>query len=97
MANDIKVDDLRRYVTMILDHIEHDLHITQVPLTQNFYWDVASDALYTCDKEQPVCDIGSLVDDLDFLSKMRNQQEAVALMLIHAAPLLRYVGEKIGQ
>jgi hypothetical protein len=43
-------------------------------------------------------DIGQLFDDLEFLLKtLDNEEQAVSLMFVHLAPLLRYVGEKVGQ
>ena len=41
---------------------------------------------------------GQLSHDWEFLSSILKDKElAVALMLIHAAPILHYIGEEIGQ
>lgn len=41
--------------------------------------------------------VGQLHDDWRLLTKIANRDEAVAYMLIHLAPLLRYIGEEVGQ
>lgn len=90
---------LKDLVNLILDHIIRDLGIESVEITpdEDFYWDMDKRYLYNVQNKEPVLDIGRLADDWEFLSKMERREEAVALMMIHAAPLLRYIGEKIGQ
>jgi hypothetical protein len=36
-----------------------------------------------------------LSDDLDFIQNMLKNESYVALMLTHAAPLVRYVGQRV--
>jgi hypothetical protein len=95
----IPIGELRAVVNLILDHIIHDLKIENVQLDEDYYWGMGKEDLYAILNEKPDLTIGSLADDWDFLSKMDKDRrhEAVSLMLIHVAPLLRYVGEKVGQ
>ena len=95
----IKIEDLRRVINAILDHIKDDLEIEECQLAENFYWDLAGDSLYVVDKDAETPSIGSLQDDWDFLRPLLSQDrtQAVSLMLVHVAPLLRYLGHKIGQ
>lgn len=95
----ISISELKAVVNLILDHIVHDLKIERLQLDEDFYWDITDKkGLYDVAKESPNLDIGSLADDWDFLVKMdKDREQAVSLMLIHVAPLLRYVGEKVGR
>jgi hypothetical protein len=100
MATDINLLELRKVTNAILDHIIEDLEINKLPLkdTADFYWEVPSERLYTVHEEQPQLDVGRLSDDLEFLSIItQDKQQAVALMLSHLAPILRYIGEEIGE
>lgn len=94
----IEIAELRSIVNAILDHISNDLNIKTVDIDQDFYWNVDSGSLYEASKKPPETDLGSLHDDLEFAREiLGDKDQAVALMLVHVAPLLRYVGEKIGQ
>lgn len=93
----IKLPDLRRITDLIFDHIEQDLKISAVPIEEDNYWNVPTEELYDVLKEPAKLDIGQLYDDWEFLTKIQTKEEAVALMMIHLAPILRYIAEKIGQ
>ena len=93
----INIADLRKIINLIFDHMEHDLCVTSVPIDEDYYWDIPSKELYNVQGDQPAPGIGQLYDDWDFLSRIKDREQAVSLMLTHVAPLLRYVGEKIGQ
>lgn len=97
--NSIKLEELRLAINAIFDHIQEDLKIEDCPLTENYYWDISDDSLYAVDKDAEAPSVGSLQDDWEFLKPLLSQDrnQAVSLMLIHAAPLLRYLGRKIGQ
>ena len=100
MAKVLNVEVLKTAVNAILDHILDDLSIREINIDDatDFYWDVLSDALFKVKEDQPTLAVGRLSDDWEFLEPVVSHRErAVSLMLIHAAPLLRYVGEKIGQ
>jgi hypothetical protein len=98
MDVEIKVADLRVIIDRILDHIERDLGHTTVKLDQDNYWDVADDERYDFTKTPGNFEHGQLRDDWEFLSSILDDKEqAVSLMLAHVAPLLRRMGEQIGQ
>ena len=100
MENEIDLRALKQVTNAILDHVINDLKIKKLAIKEDrdFYWEVPSDQLYAVKKEQPQLDMGRLLDDWEFLAPRRNDKEqAVALMLIHLAPLLRYLGEEVGQ
>ena len=90
MSNRIELDVLRGVTNKILDFIEHDLQMKSVELPQNFYWSVPDDALYAMDKSPEELDCGSLVDDNDFVKSAHDDpDQAVPLVLMHVAPLLK--------
>lgn len=100
MENEIDLRALKQVTNAILDHVINDLKIKKLAIKgdRDFYWEVPSDQLYAVKKEQPQLDMGRLLDDWEFLAPIINDKEqAVALMLIHLAPLLRYLGEEVGQ
>jgi len=99
-AVQVRLRSLKAAVDTIFEHLIDDLKIESVAIEpgENFYWDMDKKSLYDVKNDKPEIDIGSLSDDWNFLSKVTlDRQQAVSLMLIHAAPLLRYVGEKVGK
>lgn len=60
-----------------------------VELSHNLYWSVDDDDLYEMNKD-PQLNVGSLVDDLEFTSAAHEDaSQAVPLVLMHVAPLLK--------
>jgi hypothetical protein len=99
MAKEIDVKELRDGVCAILDHIANDLKITKVPIDEgvDFYWEVAPQHLFDVKQQAPQLDVGRLSDDWDFVQKMvADGSPFVALMLVHIAPLLRYLAHRFG-
>jgi hypothetical protein len=91
---------LKKVIDSILDHLTNDLKIENLPLKddQDFYWEVPSDELHAVKEAQPQLDVGRLRDDWEFLQSVaKDPGQASSLMLIHVAPLLRHIGEKVGQ
>lgn len=98
MDVEVKVADLRLVLCRILDHIEHDLGHATVKLDQDNYWDIADEERYDFKKSPRNFEHGQLRDDWEFLSSIiEDKDQAVSLMLIHAAPVLRRIGEQVGQ
>jgi hypothetical protein len=94
----INVHDLRIILNKIFTHITDDLKIDEIELIKNYYWEVPEDCLYSLEKDPSDFTSGSLVDDLDFLKPLlSDEDQAISLMLIHVAPLLRYIATKVGQ
>ncbi|WP_422087890.1 hypothetical protein [Variovorax sp.] len=98
MALEINLTELRLVINRIFDHMEHDLGQISVKLENDGYWDVAEGERYDFAKKPESFDHGQLYDDWEFLSAiLDDKDQAVSIMLAHVAPLLRYVGEKVGQ
>lgn len=98
---DIRV--LRRAVVAILDHILDDLNLERIPIdpAEDVYWlgspsDEQEPRLSSSSMSAREC--GRLSDDVDFVSLIdRGDTNDASYTLVHVAPLLRYVGEKIRQ
>ena len=98
MDVEIKLSELRTVLNRILDHIENDLGHATVKLESDDYWEVADADRYDLTKGPEGYVVGQLHDDWGFLSSiLKDKDQAVALMLIHAAPLLRCIGQEVGQ
>ena len=98
--NQINLKDLKNILDAIFEHITNDLKIASVSIDekQDFYWDLPSEALFKVNEVAPKPDVGRLSDDWEFLKPLiQDKEQAFSLMLIHVAPLLRWMGEKIGQ
>jgi hypothetical protein len=99
MPVEVNISELRTIISKIFDHIEHDLGVRSVPLTQDDYWTVLSRERFDLTKCPDVCGVGKLYDDWAFLQPLldKDKDQAVSLMLIHVAPILRWLGEEVGQ
>jgi hypothetical protein len=100
MAVAVDIEDLKKITNIILDRMITKLKLRQIPMEENqdFYWNVPSDVLFKVREAQPELDIGRLSDDWEFLKNiLEDPDNGVSLMLIHVAPLLRWIGEKVGQ
>jgi len=94
----VRLACFKRVLDTILDHMIDDLGIESVPIEpeKDFYWNVDNPIILH--NENPALDVGKLTEDWELLSKILEDRERVAaLMLVHAAPLLRYIGEKVGK
>jgi hypothetical protein len=95
---EINVPKWRSITNAILLHIEKDLRINDVSLDEDYYWAVAPEEFYEFRIAPTNLNVGSLCDDLEFLFPVeRDERMAVSRMLLHVAPLLRYLATKIGQ
>jgi hypothetical protein len=96
----LNLRELKQITDAIFDHIINDLKIEQVTIADDldFYWEVPSEKLHAVKQPQPKLDVGRLADDWEFLEPLlKDKEQAVALMLTHVAPLLRRIGEDVGQ
>lgn len=96
----LEIHALQKISNSIFDHIINDLKISKIELKENkdFYWEVPDDELYAVKNAQPKLDIGRLSDDWEFLKPLLHEEkQAVSLMLIHLAPLMRYLGTEVGK
>ena len=76
------------------------MHGPEFTLEHDYFWDINSDAaLDILNPVTEVDEVGSLGDSWELLMNMRDtdiKESGPSLMLIHAAPLLSYIGRKIG-
>ena len=95
----VSIAELRRIVDGLLAHVEK-VHGPEFRLEDDYYWELNSDVMYDMKKDiEKVDEVGSLGDDWEFLFNMRDQnieEVGPSLMLVHVAPLLRHIGEKVG-
>ena len=95
---EVKIDDLRKVVLRILDHISETHKIDKVEIQSPYYWQVPEDKIYNMDAILEEMDVGNLNDDWDFVSNLLDDREQpLANQLTEVAPLLRYVGEILGK
>ena len=94
----VDIQDLRVVVNRLLDHISHTRGIREVELGTDFYWSVDGDLLYDMSKEPTDMSAGSLADDWQFASSLlQTANEPVAYQLTEVAPILRRIGEVLGE
>jgi hypothetical protein len=87
---------VKKVVNDLLDRLIEDLHITAVQIdeSQELYWDYVGLDLFDVSKE-PSPSVGRLSDDMDLIANVGRND--TAYNLVHVAPLLRYLAEKIKQ
>lgn len=95
---EIDLNSLKTAVNAVLDHLVDDLAIRKVEIesSNDMYWHCPASELFDMSKKPVGLDIGRLSDDLDSVNLIqRGQSGDVSHNLVHVAPLLRYLGEKI--
>jgi hypothetical protein len=87
-------------VNAVLDHLIDDLGYDKVSIEESsdYYWNCPHSQIHDMSKSPTGLDGGRLSDDLDFVKLVKRGQSAdVSYNLVHVAPLLRYIAEKIGK
>lgn len=97
---DINLEDLRKVINSIFDHLSKDLRLDRLPLEHDYYNTVPLQYTFVesgDDTEvEPV--MGQLYDDLEFLQPLlEGRSDCVSLMFDHVAPILRYIAFRVGQ
>lgn len=91
----INVAQLRSVIDSIFAHMEDELRIEHLDLTEDYYWTISDESLYMGELTKEHITVGSLFDDLDFLTPLlHDKSQAFPLMFIHVVPLLRYLAIK---
>lgn len=88
---------LRRVINLILDRMEQEAGSSRVAVTLDNYWDVPSFMRYDFSNvpDGQTFEHGQLYHDWEFLTAiLEDETQAVRPMLMHVAPLLRYLGER---
>lgn len=100
MASDkvIQIEDLRRVVNGIFDHLQDELDIKTITLEEDYFNDIPLSEVFQVGEDKPNTVLGQLYDDWEFLEGLlKDKDERVSLMFDHVAPILRYIAYKIGQ
>ncbi|WP_143326058.1 hypothetical protein [Vandammella animalimorsus] len=96
MQDGIKISELREMANKIFDEFEQ-MGCSEFVLNEDFYWDIHENERYDLKREPEGCAVGQLFDDIYFLRKMLEGEEAVcSIMFIHLAPILRYMALHVG-
>jgi len=96
--SEIDMQSLKAAVNAVLDHLMQDLGIHKLPIDEShdLYWNCPASELYDVTKQPIGLDIGSLSDDVRFARLIcRGESGDIAYNLVHVAPLLRYIAEKV--
>jgi hypothetical protein len=95
---DIDLKALKEAVNAVLDHLIEDLSIEKVAIEEleDFYWSCPPSERYDTSKKPSEWWTGRLSDDMDFAKLIRRGQSGdISYSLVHVAPLLRYIGERV--
>ena len=94
--NKLQIEQLRAVIQRIFDLVQKDFGIKEVILDNNYYWSISEKDLYLLDKNPAQLDVGSLLDDLEFVrSAYEDADQALPLLLLHIAPLLTALATKL--
>jgi hypothetical protein len=96
----VEIRQLRLALNRILDHVCDARGITSVSLAQDYYWAIPTASVYSVTEQLTANDfeIGSLCDDWDIIQTcVIHTNNAIAANLATLAPLLRYIGERLGE
>ena len=99
----VNIDELEQAIALLLRHIREDKGITEIEIDrdQALYWSFPIDKVANISRQPESTDlsIGSVADDIEFLSKMvnsaRSTRDAPVPMLEHASGVLRYLAATI--
>ena len=92
----VDINVLRDVTNRIFDFIEHDLKMHSVELSRDFYWSISDEELHEVGRQPQDLAVGSLVDDFHFVAAAhRDPDQAVPLLLMHVAPLLKWLSRAV--
>jgi len=98
MSHQIDLRVIKSSINAVLDHLIEDLQqpTVEIDAKEDLYWHISAAELSEVSKPPHNLDIGSLKDDFDFVKLIRRGQAGdIAYNLVHIAPLLRYIGERV--
>jgi len=99
-SNEIELKMLKKVVNDVIDHLIEDLRMERVAIEEqeDFYWSCPPRERYDTSKKPSEWWTGRLSDDVDFARMItRGYSGDISYNLVHVAPLLRYIGEKVKQ
>jgi hypothetical protein len=94
---EIDVEQLRTVINRLLDHVVKVRGVRRVNLGGDFYWDIDQSEAYDPTQKPTEIDLGSFPDDWDFLENVREGKDIAAVQLTQVAPILRRLGEQLGE
>lgn len=98
MQAEIQLAELKAVVNALLDRLiaETEAGVVKISEERDYYWEVPAKNLFLVHTQPAQLDIGRLSDDWTFLRPLLlDRQQAFPLMLMHIAPILRYLsGER---
>lgn len=95
---EIELKELQLIINRLIDHIVKTRNIDRVVVKETAYWNIPPESLYKLDEKPSMLDVGDLRDDWEFVSSFLDEsRQPVAYQLTEVAPLLRYIGETLGQ
>lgn len=94
---EINLVELKKVINRLLDHIIETRNVKVCELKTNYYWNIQSPSIYSVENEPAELDVGSLFDEWDMLSGLLDNDQPVAYQLTELAPIIRYIGEKLGE
>jgi hypothetical protein len=89
---------LKNAVNAVLDHLLEDVGLEKVKIDdgEDFYWNCEPPEMYDRSKKPAELSVARLSDDLDFMKLIRRGESGdVSYNLVHVAPLLLYIAEKV--
>jgi hypothetical protein len=99
MSNaEIDVRGLKRSENAVPDHVIDDLGHEKIRVEENrdYSWDCPDSQIYDMSKSLVGLDVGRLSDGVDFVKLIEHGQGGdVSYHLVHVAPLLSYIAEKV--
>jgi hypothetical protein len=97
-CNEIDLERLRKAVNDIINHLVEDLGMKAVQIEdrEDFYWTYSAPEAYDSTRKPLEPEVGRLSDDLGSTHLIqRGANGDVSFNLVHVAPLLKYIGEKV--
>jgi len=95
---EISIADVRKVVNRLLDHITDTRKIEKITIDDDLYWEIPSDNRYDMSSDIEELYVGNLVDDWGFVSGLLDENVTpVTYQLTEVAPILRFIGEKLGE
>lgn len=87
----IKTEDLKIIFNNLIEYIENDLDIKELPLDVDYYYDVDYDEKYNILSKPKEFSVGQLYDDWEFIKPvLQDKGLATPSMLMHLAKILEY-------
>lgn len=96
MVDKIDLETMRRVTDAALRIVQSEMSQDGLlELKQNFYWEISSPERYDTKQKPQLESIGSLHDDWEFISDLKESfSDANPLLLVHISALLLYVAEQ---